>query len=100
MQWRWIDTPREPLKLFVHLAGPDLKPVRQVDKALGPSEGLALDDKKERVLDVVDLVLDEHVPAGRYTLVMGVYSEESGRRLNPHLGGRDYLELQDIAITK
>ncbi len=98
-RWRLTSPLDKDLKLFVHMTGPDLRPVRQTDKILlsvGDPRGAAGPDSV--FFDVADLFLDSSVTPGDYLLLLGVYEAPDGPRLPVHSGQTDFVELGRITV--
>jgi hypothetical protein len=88
------------LKVFVHLAGADGRPVRQDDTA--PVLGLAPVGTWTPGETVVDRHALAAAPPGRYRLLVGMYEAGSGARLHVARDGRavgDAVELGEVEVV-
>lgn len=97
-RWRTLSSAGKPLKLFVHLADPSLRPVRQIDKELRVVGDPARRAPGSVFLDVADLFLDAAVPAGEYRLLLGLYESPTGPRLALRPAAADYVELGRVKV--
>lgn len=98
-RWQLTSPLEKDLKLFVHMAGPDLRPIRQTDKVLrsaGDAHGAVGPDSV--FFDVADVFLDPSTPPGDYVLLLGVYEAPDGPRLMVNSAQGDYLELGRITV--
>ncbi|GIW06498.1 MAG: hypothetical protein KatS3mg060_1303 [Dehalococcoidia bacterium] len=82
LHWRALTTQPDDVQVFLHLAGPDGRPVVQADGA--PLDGAyptSLWTAGERVLDQRALRLPAGLPPGEYRLLAGLYRLDDGTRL-------------------
>ena len=98
-RWR-LDQPVDgQIKLFVHLADDDLRPVRQVDKLLlSPGSPVGVGGQPQTLVDAAELALDESLAPGMYRLLLGVYHAPDGPRLRTHPDNRDFIELGHVIV--
>ncbi len=101
--WRTDAALKERYKVFVHVyAAPDQPPPAQQDGE--PGGGRALTDGWEPGREVVDnhgVLIPSDLPAGNYTLAVGLYNPFDGARLPITLSGvevGDRLELGTITV--
>jgi hypothetical protein len=86
LRWDVLAQPAVDYSLFVHLtAADDAPPVAQADVALGGGLGLPAGVwyPGDAWVDTVTLSLPDDLPAGEYTLWLGVYYYADGARLTP-----------------
>ncbi|HEY8476290.1 MAG TPA: glycosyltransferase 87 family protein [Chloroflexota bacterium] len=98
-RWR-LDQPVDgQIKLFVHLADDDLRPVRQVDKLLlSPGSPAGVGGQPQALVDAAELALDESLAPGMYRLLLGLYHAPDGPRLRTHPDNRDFIELGHVIV--
>lgn len=80
--WRADQKPAQSYKVFVHLEDAGGTRVAQADGV--PLSGLYPTNRwaaNETVRDVYELALPRNLPAGHYTLRVGMYNEQTGERL-------------------
>ena len=91
LSWRAIETPKERLKIFVHLLNESGELVAQSDGepmvAFRPTDGWRPD---EQIADHYRLELPDDLPAGTYRLFIGMY-RATGERLTMTRAGGDVL---------
>ncbi len=75
-RWR-LQGPSRPLKLFVHLTGPDGEIAAQWD-GVGVIAGSWVEG--DRLIQAADLTLPDSAPAGSYKIWIGIYHPVSGVR--------------------
>lgn len=98
-QWQAVAAMQQDYNLFVHLLNGDGELVAQLDGELTADSGLTSDwPLWGLVIGQYELLIPDDLPAGEYTLVMGHYDVESGRRLE--LDGSDQIELGTIAVAE
>jgi hypothetical protein len=99
LDWRCLATPQQSFTVFAHLYGPDPgPPVAQQD---GPPvhnyAPTAFWQAGDRIRDEKIVVLPADLPAGDYTLVVGLYDPATGERV-PAVGPDDQRYPND-AVT-
>jgi hypothetical protein len=101
LYWESQTAVSESYDVFVHFLDENGDIIAQTDRK--PVGGLAATDiwqPGDIVRDPISITLPPDIPAGSYTVRMGVYSSESGERLNVQ-GGKsigDALTLEPIVI--
>jgi hypothetical protein len=103
---RPLRTPDQPLSIFVHLYGDPLPAAggqlwAQADSQICATYPVSLWNPEEMIIQPYDLVLPPDLPAGTYTLAMGVYLYPDGGRLpvidpDPSVG--DWVALQTLEV--
>lgn len=82
LSWRAESRVKDSLKVFVHLVGPDGQLVAQHDGV--PMLWLAPTNEwtpGQLIVDFHQVLIGAHVPAGEYTLQVGLYDDASGARV-------------------
>jgi hypothetical protein len=96
--WQALGETDEDYKVFVHLLGPDGRPVAQSDAMPAnwtrPTSGWQVG---EYVTDLHTLDLNPDLPPGDYRLVAGMYDATTGQRL-PAAPGGDTIELIQVLV--
>ncbi len=98
VQWRALRPIPVPYKVFVHVRGPDGRPVAQTDREpVGWRRPTPTWRPGEVISDRYGVWLPPDLPPGRYALVLGFYGPD-GRRLPAFLRGQPMGEEWPIAI--
>ena len=99
--WRALEPTSTSYRVFVHVAGPDLRPQAQADaepkQKQRPTSGWW---PNEYIDDRYDIVLPVDLPAGEYQILVGMYDPITQRRL-PADGtgaGGDFLRLTTVQV--
>ena len=96
--WQAETRPDRDYTLFVHLVDGAGAVGAQVDgQPLGGFYPTSFWDPGEEVRDMVNLALPEDLPAGRYTIRLGWYLPDTGRRL-PLADGTDAFTLAEVWV--
>jgi hypothetical protein len=88
LNWQAARVPDADYTIFVHLRDAAGKTVAQADSP--PQAGAyptALWDTGETIVDVHPVLIPDGLPAGDYTVVVGLYRLDTGERLAIILGG-------------
>lgn len=98
LHWRALTAQPDDFQVFLHLAGPDGRPVVQADGApLAGAYPTSLWSPGERVLDRRVLRLPAGLPPGEYRLLAGLYRLDSGARLATTTGAES-IDLGPVTI--
>jgi hypothetical protein len=103
LAWRALNTPARDLVRFLHVLGPDGRPVAQEDRQ--PCAGACPAPSwlpGEVLTDQARLTLPADLPAGTYPLAVGWYDAETFRRLpvsGGAPGGAEDLALLPVAVV-
>lgn len=99
LEWQPARTPAQDYKAFVHVIGPDGQLAFQQDKvtlnALLPTSRWPANQIQR---DVYAMVVPAELPAGRYSIRVGMYDPVSGKRLHAPQG--DAVEIGTVEITR
>jgi hypothetical protein len=88
LYWRATSVPKADYKVFVHLLATDGKIASQADTPLRGPAGMATKWRPgEVVRETYDLVLPPTLAPGAYTIALGLYEPQSGKRLPVVAGG-------------
>jgi mannosyltransferase len=100
VQWRALEPIPISHKVFVHVRGPDGRPVAQTDREpVGWRRPTSTWRPGEVISDRYGVWLPPDLPPGRYPLVLGFYDPE-GRRLPAFLRGQPIGEEWRITILE
>jgi mannosyltransferase len=98
--WQDLKRPAANYKVFIHLLDPQGKIVSQRDSE--PVSGFRPTgtwNVGERISDPTGVLIPATIPAGRYTIEIGLYRPEDGTRL--HLAsGADHLMMDTVRVAK
>jgi 4-amino-4-deoxy-L-arabinose transferase-like glycosyltransferase len=98
LHWRALVAQPDDFQVFLHLAGPDGRPVVQADGApLAGAYPTSLWSPGERVLDRRVLRLPAGLPPGEYRLLAGLYRLEGGARLATATGAES-IDLGTVTV--
>jgi hypothetical protein len=92
--WRLLE-PLPDAALFAHVAG-DAEPLAVADSLGAPGESWLAGDV---LLQLHEIAIPLGAPAGTYPLVVGVYTQDDGRRLTTD-GGADMVTLATVRIDE
>ncbi len=101
LYWEALGSSPQPYKIFLHLAGSDGRILAQADVF---PEGGELPTtawiRGERLLGRLELTLPPGLPPGHYTLILGMYDPESGRRVPVRAGEQtlDHVPVETIEL--
>lgn len=102
LYWQPDDTVAFPYTVFNHLVAPDGTLVAQQDGM--PMQGqlpTSCWQPGEVIADPHHLVLPADLPAGRYTLLTGLYDPQTGQRLRVQAGaGGDVIRLGEVTVVQ
>jgi hypothetical protein len=90
--WRLL-APLPGASLFAHVAGP-AEPLAVADSLGAPGESWLAGDV---LLQLHEIAVPPGAPAGTYPLVVGVYTQDDGRRLTTD-GGADTVTLTELTV--
>jgi hypothetical protein len=93
LAWQALETPQVDLVRFVHLLGPDGRPVAQSDSA--PCEGACPAPSwlpGEVLVEQVRLAIPENLAAGSYPLAVGWYGAATLQRLTASDGAGKWTD--------
>lgn len=103
---RPLRTPDRPLSVFIHLYGDPLPAEggdlwAQADSQICATYPVALWQPEEMIIQPYDLAVPPDLPAGSYTVAMGVYLYPDGARLpvsDPGASGVDWVALHTLEV--
>ncbi len=96
--WR-VQQPLDEAVIFIHIEGPDGRPLAQSDRLDAPSSSWVAGDV---FLQLHEIKLPDSVLPGDYPLLVGLYTRQDLRRLPVLVDGAiagDYLRLPPLTIT-
>lgn len=91
--WR-LGQPLPDASIFVHVIGPDGRPVAQADGLGAPGESWVAGDV---LLQRHTVALPEDIPPGEYPVTVGVYTTSDGRRLATE-AGEEVVALATVTV--
>ncbi len=98
LAWEASQSLERDLTVFLHLAGPDGRPLAQHDSPPGDGNSpTSLWEPGEEIREVRRLTVPPGTPGGDYRLLVGLYAADTGQRV-ALAGGGDSLALGTVRV--
>jgi hypothetical protein len=99
LEWVAVGETPDDLRVFVHVAGEDLRPLAQADgEPRGGSYSTSWWEPGERIEDPRDLALPVDMPPGSYRVLVGLYRPTDGVRLPVSVAGQPVGDVHRLPV--